>query len=138
MDLQSAVHVKPNEGGVGDVFNEIMYGRAMVSDCNPDQTWRDMVRVNEAKGTGGWFVRYSGNGMPGGKDEFSENLREYIGHHGVEDMSHFVGEEFASMIKENNTTPLKKIQAMKARRVVQEIIDFQCQEVPMTKSANKR
>jgi hypothetical protein len=70
--------------------------------------------------------------------KFFNEVREYIYECDVRDMSHFVGEEFASMIKENNTTPLKKIQAMKARRVVQEIIDFQCQEVPMTKSANKR
>ena len=138
MGPQEVVFVNWDYGyPVGVVFNEIMDGRAKVSDHNPNGSGHNMVQVNETDQKG-WFVRYGGHATRSGKDEFSENLREFIRKHEVCSVSYFVEDEFASMIKENNTSPLKKTQAMKARRIVREIIDLQCQEVPMTKSANKR
>ena len=120
--------VKRIAGGDGeDVFNEIMDRRAEMYDPYSPKH-RPQVKSWET----GWLVEDQDD-----KDFFNDML-EYICMNGVRDMSHFVGVEFASLIKENNTTPLKKITAMKIRRIVREIIDYQSQDVPMTKSANKR
>jgi len=127
MDPRIKEHVEPNiEVDTGDVFNDIMNERAEMFDCDSNQRMYDGVQKNKE---GGWFVYYR-------SAQFWESLRKFIYQHDVKDMSYFVGEEFESLIEERAATPLVLLQAKRAKRIVLEILDSQ--DVPMTKSANKR
>ena len=115
-----------DDGDGGDVFNEIMHNIAIMPDHDPPKHRYQVKRC-----TAGWFVEDQDD------QKFFECWREYICVKNVCDMSYFVGGEFASLIKENKTTPLKKLPAKSARRIVEEILKFRSRNSGI-KSARKR